>query len=47
MVAEDNKEVKKKRDGKNASCIDEKELHDRTGWFGAQGKLHDAYTVNP
>jgi hypothetical protein len=35
MVAEDNKEVKKKRDGKGVNCIDEEELHDRTGCFAA------------
>ena len=31
MVAEDNKEVEKKGDGKGANHIDEEELHDRTG----------------
>lgn len=31
MVAEDNKEIKKKRDGKGINRIDEEELHDRTG----------------
>jgi len=35
MVAEDNKEVKKKRDGKGVNCIDEEEWHDRTGCFAA------------
>jgi hypothetical protein len=39
MVVEDNKEVKKKRDGKAINRIDEEELHDRTasGCFGARG----------
>lgn len=36
MVAEDNNEVKKKRDGKDVNRIDEEELHDRTGYFGAR-----------
>ena len=47
MVAEDNKEVKKKRDGKGVNYIYEEEMHGRTGCFVEQGKLHDAYTVNP
>ena len=29
MVAEDNKEIKKKGDGKAVNGVDEKELHDR------------------
>jgi hypothetical protein len=36
MVAEDNEEVKKKRDGNGINRIDEEELHDRTGCFGAR-----------
>lgn len=39
MVAEDNKEKKKKRDGKGVNRIDEEELHDRaedwSDWVGA------------
>jgi hypothetical protein len=30
MVAEDNKEVKEKGDGKVVKGVDEKEMHDRT-----------------
>ena len=30
MVAENNKEVKKKKDGEGVNCIYEEELHDRT-----------------
>jgi hypothetical protein len=33
MVAEDNKEVKEKGDGKTVKGIDEKELHDRAGYL--------------
>lgn len=33
MATEDNKEVKKERDGKDVNRIDEKECHDRTGCF--------------
>ena len=41
MVAEDNKEVKEKRDGKGVNRIDEEELHDKAGCFqvGAQGTI--------
>jgi hypothetical protein len=41
MVVEDYKEVKEKRDGKGVNRIDEEELHDRAGCFGARG------TINP
>lgn len=37
MIAEDNKEVKKKRDGKSVNRIDGEELHERPGCFGARG----------
>jgi hypothetical protein len=38
MVAEDNKEIKKKRDGKGVNRIDEEDLHDRTG-LGPGGNI--------